>query len=51
MGIIESPICWVVLAAVSEILSLIPNDRIKSNSVIQLLISAMEALLAERKGK
>tara|TARA_B100000401_G_scaffold263385_1_gene179270 strand:- start:220 stop:375 length:156 start_codon:yes stop_codon:yes gene_type:complete len=51
MGIIESPIFWVILAAVSEILSLIPNDRIKSNSVIQLLISAMEALLAERKGK
>ena len=51
MGIIESPIFWVILAAVSEILSLIPNDRIKSNSVIQLLLSAMEALLAERKGK
>ncbi len=51
MGIIESPIFWVVLAAVSEILSLIPNDKIKSNSVIQLLISAMEALLAQRQGK
>ena len=51
MGIIESPIFWVILAAVSEILSLIPNDKIKSNSVIQLLISAMEALLAQRQGK
>ena len=51
MGIIESPIFWVVLAAVSEILTLIPNDKVKSNSVIQLLMSAMEALLAQRKGK
>ena len=51
MGIIESPIFWVVLAAVSEILTLIPNDKVKSNSVIQLLVSAMEALLAQRKGK
>ena len=51
MGIIESPIFWVVLAAVSEILSLIPNDKVKSNSIVQLLISAMDALLAQRQGK
>tara|TARA_Y100000401_G_scaffold58006_1_gene45911 strand:+ start:208 stop:363 length:156 start_codon:yes stop_codon:yes gene_type:complete len=51
MGIIESPIFWVVLAAASEILSLIPNDKIRSNSVTQLIISAIEALLASRKEK
>lgn len=51
MGIIESPIFWVVLAAVSEILSLVPNDKIKSNSIVQLLISALDALLAQKRGK
>jgi hypothetical protein len=51
MGIIESPIFWVLLAAASEILTLIPSDKVKSNSIVQLLVSAMEALLATRKGK
>ena len=51
MGLIESPIFWVVLAAASEILSLIPNDKIKSNSVIQLIIAALDALLATRNTK
>ena len=48
MGIIESPF-WVVLAAVSEILALIPNEKLKSNSVFQLLAAALTALLKDRK--
>ena len=51
MGIIESPIFWVVLAAVSEILALIPNEKLKSNSVFQLLAAALTALLKDRKSK
>jgi|TARA_B100000035_G_scaffold12388_1_gene10371 hypothetical protein len=41
MGIIESPIFWIVLAAASEIIALTP---LKSNSVVQLLISALESI-------
>lgn len=51
MGLIESPIFWVVLAAVSEILTLIPNEKVKSNSIVQLVMSALNALLSSRKGK
>ena len=51
MGIIESPIFWVVLASVSEILTLIPNEKVKSNSIVQLVMSALNALLSSRKGK
>ena len=51
MGIIESPIFWVILAAASEVLSLIPNKKVKSNSIIQLVLSAVDALLASRKEK
>lgn len=51
MGIIESPIFWVILAAASEILSLIPNEKVKSNSIVQLVLHAIDALLANRKGK
>jgi len=51
VGIIESPIFWVVLAALSEILALIPNQTVQSNSIVQLAISALNALLAQRKGK
>jgi len=51
MGIIESPIFWVILAAASEILSLIPNEKVKSNSIVQLVLQAVDALLANRKGK
>jgi|TARA_B100000035_G_C20749050_1_gene443133 hypothetical protein len=49
MGIIESPIFWVVLAAVSEILALIPNEKVKSNSMFQLASAALSALLKDRK--
>lgn len=49
MGIIESPIFWVVLAAVSEILALIPNEKVKSNSMFQLVSAALSALLKDRK--
>tara|TARA_B100001173_G_scaffold286072_1_gene273462 strand:+ start:1751 stop:1906 length:156 start_codon:yes stop_codon:yes gene_type:complete len=51
MGIIESPIFWVILAAASEVLSLIPNEKVKSNSIVQLVLSAVDALLASRKEK
>ena len=51
MGLIESPIFWVALAAVSEILTLIPNEKVKSNSIVQLVMSALNALLSSRKGK
>ena len=33
MGFIESPIFWVVLAALSEVLSLIPNEKFQSNGI------------------
>ena len=51
MGIIESPIFWIVLAAVSEVLAAIPNEKMKSNSIFQLGVSALNALLSSRKGK
>jgi len=52
MGIIESPIFWIVLAALSEILAAIPNKKVQSNSILQLLASALNALLATKgKGK
>jgi hypothetical protein len=50
MGLIESPIFWVILAAVSEILALIPSDKVRSNSILQLVASALELLLSS-KGK
>jgi len=49
MGIIESPIFWVVLAAVSEILALIPNEKVQSNSVFQLVKAALNSFLGSRK--
>ena len=41
MGIIESPIFWIVLAAASEIIALTP---LKSNSVVQLGFSALDSI-------
>ncbi len=49
MGLIESPIFWIVLAAVSEILAAIPNDKLKSNSLFQLATAALTSLLKDRK--
>ena len=37
----ESAIFWIVLAAASEIIALTP---LKSNSVIQLVITALESI-------
>ena len=41
MAILESAIFWIVVAAASEIIALTP---LKSNSVIQLVLSALESL-------
>jgi len=49
MGLIESPIFWIVLAAVSEVLAAIPNDKLKSNSVFQLATAALNSLLNSKK--
>ena len=46
MGIIESPIFWVIVAAASEIIALTP---LKSNSVIQLVLQAIEAIKPGKK--
>tara|TARA_B100001059_G_C17706219_1_gene512928 strand:- start:765 stop:920 length:156 start_codon:yes stop_codon:yes gene_type:complete len=51
VGIIESPIFWVVLAAVSEILSLIPNEKVKSNGLFQLAVAALESVLRGKRSK
>lgn len=47
MGIIESPILWIIIAAASEIIALTP---LKSNSVVQLIFSALNALKGTKKG-
>lgn len=49
MGFIESPIFWVILAAVSEILALIPHEKVKANSVFQLLNAVLLAFLKSQK--
>jgi len=41
MAILESAIFWIVVAAASEIIALTP---LKSNSVIQLVLSALKAV-------
>ena len=41
MAILESAIFWIVLAAASEIIALTP---LKSNSMIQLVVSALNSL-------
>ena len=41
MAILESAIFWIVVAAASEIIALTP---LKSNSVIQLVLSALNAI-------
>tara|TARA_X000000950_G_scaffold125246_1_gene156698 strand:- start:2439 stop:2591 length:153 start_codon:yes stop_codon:yes gene_type:complete len=49
MGLIESPIFWVILAAISEILALIPNEKLKSNSLFQLFTAGLNAVLKDQK--
>ena len=46
MGIIESPILWIIVAAASEIIALTP---LKSNSVIRLVLQAIEAIKPTKK--
>jgi|TARA_R100000149_G_scaffold34195_1_gene13128 hypothetical protein len=41
MEVLASPIFWIVVAAASEIIALTP---LRSNSVIQLLIQALNAI-------
>ncbi len=46
MGVIESPIFWIVVAAASEIIALTP---LKSNSVVELVLNVLNALKANKK--
>jgi len=46
MAILESAIFWIVLAAASEIIALTP---LKSNSVIQLVLSALNSIKPTKK--
>ena len=41
MHFLDSPIFWIVVAAASEIIALTP---LKSNSVVQLLLSALDTV-------
>ena len=45
-GILSSPILWILVAAASEIIALTP---LKSNSVVQLLMSALNAIKPSKK--
>ena len=47
MAVFESAIFWIIVAAASEIIALTP---LKSNSVIQLVLSALESLKPAKKG-
>ena len=51
MGFTESPIFWIVLAAISEILAQIPNEKVKSNSLFQLVSAGLAALLKDKNAK
>ena len=46
MAVFESAIFWIIVAAASEIIALTP---LKSNSVIQLVLSALESLKPAKK--
>ena len=46
MGILESAIFWIILAAASEIIALTP---LKSNSMVQLVINALNSLKPTKK--
>ena len=47
MAILESAIFWIVVAAASEIIALTP---LKSNSVIQLVLAALNNVKPGKKG-
>jgi hypothetical protein len=51
MGLIESPIFWIVLTAISEILALIPGDKVRSNSILQLVATGLDMVLKARRSK
>jgi len=51
MAIFESAIFWVLLAAVSECLSLIPNEKVKSNGLVQLLGTVINSALKSKGDK
>jgi len=46
MAVFESAIFWIVVAAASEIIALTP---LKSNSVIQLVLSALQSIKPGKK--
>jgi hypothetical protein len=46
MAILESAIFWIVIAAASEIIALTP---LKSNSVVQLVLSALNTIKPGKK--
>ena len=46
MAILESAIFWIIVAAASEIIALTP---LKSNSVVQLVLSALNSVKAGKK--
>ena len=46
MAILESAIFWIIVAAASEIIALTP---LKSNSVVQLVLSAVKTLKPGKK--
>ena len=51
MGFIESPIFWILLGAMSEILAAIPNEKVRSNSILQLVSAGLNTVLRNKKGK
>ena len=46
MGVFESAIFWIVIAAASEIIALTP---LQSNSVVQLILNAIESIKPAKK--
>ena len=46
MGIIESPIFWIVVAAASEIIALSPY---RSNSIVQLVLTALNSVKPKKR--
>jgi len=46
MAILESAIFWIIVAAASEIIALTP---LKSNSIVQLVLSALNSVKPSKK--
>ena len=44
--ILSSPITWIIIAAASEVIALTP---LKSNSVVQLILSALNSIKPKKK--